>query len=255
MVDAVNQQPQSRGTILPQLLLTTAGAGIGGHYVGRQMNTKDVLKADKFELSAEKFAALTKEEQTHVTIVENNRAKLKGDTLSTESEKSATRVFEQNESLPVEKYLNKHGISSAEALEANITKFNTEISTNTQEITTISEQIAQTSDEAAKADLTKKLTESQGNLKAAQTHLDEATRHSTLVESAKGGVVKKEAFKASELKHLEGSTTKNIETALEKLKGHLPKKFSWGKAGIGAVAGLVAGIIVARMIAPSTPEA
>lgn len=251
MVDAVNQQPQSRGTILPQLLLTTAGAGIGGHYVGRQMNAKDVLKADKFELSGE----LTTDESIHAASIENNRATLKGGGISAKVEEQATKVFGQADSVPVLEYIEKSQIHSQEVLATQIRELDKDVAKHTQEITAVSEQIAQTSDETAKKALIEKLNGHKSDLNLAQIDLDKAQMHSTLINSAEGGVIKKEAFKASEKARLEGSTVKKIETAFEALKGKIPKKFSWGKAGIGAVAGLVAGIIVARMMAPSTPEA
>ena len=257
-------QQSNGGTIIPQLLLTPTVAVAGAKFVGRKTEAKDLLKAEKFdsfELKDKKFDDLKPEEKTAYANLKTEFEAAKKNKETAEA--AAKEVFGDNAEITTEEYAKKQGYASVEDLVGDkdgkggkYEAAKAKVENVNAQIKTAEDELAKAADEAAKKPITDKIAALKDNdLKAAQAEVDKITPHYNLVKEAKEGKVAKEAFTTKKLSTLVDESTKALTKELTPIVEKLPKQLSMIKGAIGAAAGLVVGIIIAKLISPSTPEA
>ncbi len=136
--------------------------------------------------------------------------------------------------------------AAVRAKEATVDKIGREI--NTQYV----ESVTNINEGAAKAKVSKigkKMSAQQAQIAEMEADLsmirDAKKNGKNITKTAAGEVLEKAKAAA---KAATEAIPDNVAKALEKIKGHLPKKINWAKTGIGAGIGLVAGLIIKGMV-------
>lgn len=225
MVDSVNER--RHGSIIPVILGTGAGVYIGGKVIGDPITAAHVLQQDTFELSQHAQAKLTTDKQKAAYI------KVQEGVKSANSEVVSARlkeIFPENTSeKPAADYFKEIKEADVQS-ELNAAMAETPVKENA---------IKNAADKTAK--------------KAAQDALASHNAKVDLIQSkleiVKSGKITPETLKTYLSKELKLNAVPEVSEALKDL-GKLPKAFAKGKAIIGAVGGLLAGLILSKITAP-----
>lgn len=241
MVEAVNNQRNGGGTIVPQVLCTAAGVGIGGYALRGEVGLKHVLKADKFELSKETVDSLTDEQKDAYNDIRGLKSETTPEAIHAEATDTAKDILKSKKSISTKQYLKSKGINSETELQKSIETYETSI----QEL---EEKLATTKGTRAQNKV-------QDLIKAKHTELSQLRDHLDIISIAEDGKITKESLISKFASKIETENTTAIKEALETLKGKLPKvKFSGIKGAVGALVGLVAGVIVAKVVSSKNTE-
>lgn len=227
MVDSVNER--RHGSIIPAILGTGVGVYIGGKVIGDPITAVHVLQNDTFELSKNAQAKLTSEKQkaAYVKIQEGVKsansdvvsARLKEIFPENTSEKPATDYFKEIKEADIQSELNA---AMAE--------------------TPVKEKAIK---DAANKTLKK---EAQDALASHKANID---RIQSKLDIIKSGKITPETLGNYLSKELKVNAEPEVTRALKDL-GKLPKAFSKGKAIIGGLAGMLAGLIISKISTPKS---
>lgn len=228
MVDSVNER--RHGSIIPVILGTGAGVYVGGKVMGDPITARHILQNDTFELSEKSQAKLTEEQKAAYTKVQEG-------VKSADSETALTKLKEIFPEGVNEKQASDYFKETKEAVQA-------ELDTANAKTIELQQAVKDAADKDAK--------------KAAQTALDTHKSNIELIES-KLNIIKSEKITPETLgphisKELKIKAAPEVTEALNGM-GKLPKMFSKNKAIIGALAGLLAGLIISKITAPKSQEA
>lgn len=247
-----NERKQSGGAGLP-IFATGAGALVGGLLVKAPIQAKDVLKADKFELSGE---GMTPEENT--AVEEIKKALGNNKIIATKVAEEAENVFgKEGKEITVDEFLTKayEKPVTTEQFKQTVTDSGNKVTQLTTDLATAEENVTKATDEASKKIAETARDEIKAQLNDAKKAIDELKPINELVESAKDGKITLDAFKSKAEEACANRISKTIEEGLETLKGKVPKKISGKMAVIGAGIGLVVGLIANAIFAPKKTEA
>ena len=213
-----------------------AGAAVGGYVKKREINPKEVLTADKFELATTE--GLTAEQTKAKEAIDGIKAK---GVDAEVAEKIKTIIPDDAKAdVSVEEYLKKqaHGITDAAKLEEKITTAKGETEGLTKAVADAEVAVKSAADDTAKAAKQAELTTAEGKLAAHTERIATLEADSALVKGATEGKITRDAIKGRFAEEINATRKTTVTEALETLKGKLPKKFSGKAAAVGAAIGL-----------------
>lgn len=277
-----NDQKKSSGSGGFVTVTTLGGAAIGAFGVKEEIGAKKILGlegADKFVLRGKE--ELTEEQKTAKKTVEDTITANKKETFEKTVNDRVADLFKTNETITPKDYLGgkeppadlgetiKVESPKTEGLKTKATEADAAVTTKetTYNTAKTAKEVADKgTDEAAKTKAKtdfeaaeKELKEAKGTQKTAnevlEAHQQKLDQYKFLQENVKDGKLTKDVVKTKFAAEEAAKLEKTAVSALEKLKGRLPKVTSVKKGFIGAAIGLVGGLILAKMFAPKKHEA
>lgn len=228
MVDSVNER--RHGSIIPVILGTGAGVYVGGKLMGNPITAKHVLQNDTFELSERTQKKLTEEQKA-------SYAKVQEGVNSANSETVISKLKELFPEGTTERPVTEYFAETAEDVQK-------ELDAAGEKAKELENTIKNAADKNAK-----KVAE-----EALASHNAKAELIKSKLEIIKSGKITPETLGNHISKELKLKVEPEVTEALKGM-GKLPKVFTKSKAVIGALAGLVVGLIVSKIAAPKSQEA